>query len=57
MNFFCSAAEFDHYVTEMEIGVDNIIKADRKRAIREAWEIFNVETDAEQMERLKKKTA
>lgn len=57
MNFFCSAAEFDHYVTKMEIGVDNIIKADRKRAIREAWEIFNVETDAEQMERLKKKTA
>jgi hypothetical protein len=57
MNFFCSAAEFDQYVTEMGIDIENIIKADINRAVREAWEIFNVETDAEQMARLRKKTA
>ena len=27
MNFFCSSAEFDEYVTEMELDPNDVIKA------------------------------
>ena len=42
MNFFCSSAEFDQYVTEMELDPDNLIKADIHIAVREAKDTFEV---------------
>lgn len=42
MNFFCSGAEFDQYVTEMELEPDSLIKADITRAIEEAKATFEV---------------
>ena len=33
MNFFCSSAEFDEYVTEMELDPNDVIKADIDRAL------------------------
>ena len=36
MNFFCSSAEFDEYVTEMELDTNDVIKADIDRALIEA---------------------
>lgn len=36
MNFFCSSAEFDEYVTEMELDPNDVIKADIDRALIEA---------------------
>ena len=40
MNFFCSGAEFDQYVTEMELDPDTVIKAEIKRAVEEAKATF-----------------
>ena len=40
MNFFCSSAEFDEYVTEME--PNDVIKADIDRALIEAKATFEV---------------
>ena len=42
MNFFCSGAEFDQYVTQMELDPDGIIKADIEVAGREAKATFEV---------------
>jgi len=42
MNFFCSGAEFDQYVTEMELEPDSVIKADIERALEEAIATFEV---------------
>ena len=42
MNFFCSGAEFDQYVTQMELDPDGIIKADIEVAAREAKATFEV---------------
>ena len=42
MNFFCSGAEFDQYVTQMELDPDGIIKADIEVAVREAKATFEV---------------
>jgi len=42
MNFFCSSAEFDQYVTDMELDPDKVIKADIKRALKEAKATFEV---------------
>ena len=42
MNFFCSGAEFDQYVTQMELDPDGIIKADIEVAVREAKATFGV---------------
>ena len=43
MNFFCSSAEFDAYVTEMELDPNDVIKADIDRALIEAKETFEVQ--------------
>ena len=40
MNFFCSSAEFDQYVTDMELDPNTVIKADIKRALKEAKATF-----------------
>ena len=42
MNFFCSSAEFDEYVTEMELDPNDVIKADIDRALIEAKATFEV---------------
>lgn len=42
MNFFCSSAEFDQYVTEMELEPGALIKADITRAVEEAKATFEV---------------
>ena len=42
MNFFCSSAEFDEYVTEMELYPKYVIKADIDRALIEAKATFEV---------------
>lgn len=42
MNFFCSSAEFDEYVTEMELDSNDVIKADIDRALSEAKATFEV---------------
>lgn len=42
MNFFCSLAEFDQYVTEMELDPKGIIKADMALAMEEAKGTFEV---------------
>ena len=42
MNFFCSGAEFDQYVTQMELDPICIIKADIEVAVREAKATFEV---------------
>ena len=42
MNFFCSSAEFDAYVTEMELDPNDVIKADIDRALVEAKATFEV---------------
>ena len=42
MNFFCSGAEFDQYVTDMELDPDSIIKADIEKAVEEAKATFKV---------------
>lgn len=42
MNFFCSGAEFDQYVTQMELDPDGLIKADIEIAVREAKATFEV---------------
>ena len=42
MNFFCSSAEFDQYVTDMELGPETLIKADINRALEEAKATFEV---------------
>ena len=42
MNFLCSGAEFDQYVTQMELDPDGIIKADIEVAVREAKATFEV---------------
>ena len=43
MNFFCSSAEFDEYVADMELDPDLVIKCDMDKAIREAYNIFSVD--------------
>ena len=40
--FFCSSAEFDEYVTEMELDPNDVIKADIDRALIEAKATFEV---------------
>ena len=40
MNFFCSSAEFDEYVTEMELDPQDVIMADIGRALFEAKATF-----------------
>ena len=42
MNFFCSSAEFDAYVTEMELDPNDVITADIERAVSEAKATFEV---------------
>lgn len=42
MNFFCSGAEFDQYVTDMELDAGTVIKADIARAAEEAKATFEV---------------
>lgn len=42
INFFCSLAEFDQYVTEMELDSKGIIKADMALAMEEAKGTFEV---------------
>ena len=42
MNFFCSSAEFDEYVTEMELDTNDVIKVDIDRALIEAKATFEV---------------
>lgn len=42
MNFFCSSAEFDQYVTDMELDPETLIKADINRALEEAKATFEV---------------
>ena len=42
MNFFCSSAEFDQYVTDMELDPDSVIKADINKAVEEAKATFEV---------------
>lgn len=42
MNFFCSGAEFDQYVTDMELDPKAVIKADIDTAIAEAKATFEV---------------
>lgn len=42
MNFFCSSAEFDAYVTERELDPNDVIKADIDRALIEAKATFEV---------------
>lgn len=42
MNFFCSSAEFDEYVTEMELDSNDVIKADIDQALIEAKATFEV---------------
>ncbi len=42
MNFFCSSAEFDQYVTDMELDAASVIKADMDRAVEEAKATFEV---------------
>ena len=37
MNFFCSSAEFDQYVTDMELDAASVIKADMDRAVEVAY--------------------
>ncbi len=43
MNFFCSSAEFDKYVEDMELDKDVIIKCDAKKALEAAKDIFSVD--------------
>ena len=40
--FFCSSAEFDQYVTDMELDAASVIKADMDRAVEEAKATFEV---------------
>lgn len=42
MNFFSSSAEFDQYVTQMELAPESLIKADIDRAVLEAKATFEV---------------
>ena len=42
MNFFCSSAEFDAYVTEMELDPNDVITADIARALIQAKPPFAV---------------
>ena len=42
MNFFSSSAEFDQYVTQMELGLESLIKADINVAVNEAKATFEV---------------
>ncbi len=42
MNFFSSSAEFDQYVTQMELDPESLIKADIDRAVLEAKATFEV---------------
>ena len=50
MNFFCSGAEFDQYVADMELDPELVIKADIDRAVKEAYEIFHTEVNADDLE-------
>lgn len=43
MNFFCSSAEFDEYVADMELDRNLVVKCDMDAAIREAYNIFSVD--------------
>ena len=43
MNFFCSSAEFDHYVADNELDPDLVIKCDAEGAVKAAYDIFSVE--------------
>lgn len=52
MNFFCSGAEFDQYVMDMELDPEIVIKADIGRAVKEAYEIFHTEASVDDLERL-----
>ena len=52
MNFFSSGAEFDQYVVDMELDPELVIKADIDRAVKEAYEIFHTEVNADDLERL-----
>lgn len=52
MNFFCSGAEFDQYVADMELDPELVIKADIDRAVKEAYEIFHTEVNADDLKRL-----
>ena len=49
MNFFCSGAEFDQYVADMELDPKMVIKADIDRAVKEAYEIFHTEVNADDL--------
>lgn len=42
MNFFSSSAEFDQYVTQMELDPESLIKVDIDRAVLEAKATFEV---------------
>ena len=42
MNFFCSSAELDAYVTEMELNPIDVIKEDIDRELIEAKATFEV---------------
>lgn len=50
MNFFCSGAEFDQYVVDMELDPETVIKADIARALQEAYEIFHTDVNADDLE-------
>lgn len=52
MNFFSSGAEFDQYVADMELDPKMVIKADIDRAVKEAYEIFHTEVNADDLKRL-----
>ena len=42
MNFFCSSAEFDEYVEQMNLDPNGIIKCDIDKAVEEAKATFEV---------------
>lgn len=52
MNFFCSGAEFDQYVADMELDPELVIKADIDRAVKEAYEIFHTAVSVDDLKRL-----
>lgn len=52
MNFFCSGAEFDQYVADMELDPKLVIKADIDRAVKEAYEIFHTTVSVDDLKRL-----
>ena len=56
MNFFCSGAEFDQYVADMELDPELVIKADIDRAVKEAYEIFHTAVSVDDLNLMHEKS-